>query len=211
MNFLGPGAQGISSILGAVTDQSGYKKVSNFDKSQKSLHKQRGNVLGQGGGYQNAMNQIMQYLDPNSQAYSDFEAPYRTKFNEETLPGIAENFAGGAQGGALSSSGFGQALGSASAGFESNLTGLKEQMRRASIQDILGQYQQHMNAKPYSYQEQGPGMMSNIFSSLGGMQLPSMGGGGGGGGGQSPGLGGGSSKYPLTSSYDTQFRAGGVY
>ena len=193
MSFALPIAQGVSSIFGALTDESGYKKVSNFDKGQKNLYNQRAQALQQGGGYQDVMNQLMQYLDPNSQAYSDFEAPYRTKFNEQTLPGIAEQFAGGAQGGALSSSGFGQALGSASAGFESDLIGLKEQMRRASIQDILGQYQQHMEAKPYDYRDQGPGMMSNIFSSFGGMKLPPM----GGGGGQNANLGGGSSNMSL--------------
>lgn len=202
-----PIIQGVSSVFGALTDESGYKKVSNYDKGQRQMHKQRGDLLQQGGGYQDAMRQLMQYLDPNSQAYSDFEAPYRTRFNEQTLPGIAEQFAGGAHGGALSSSGFGQALGSASAGFEADLIGMKEQMRRASIQDILGQYQQHMDAKPFSYQEQGPGVASSIFTKLGGLSNPYG----------APNLGGGSSSTQRTApqsaytrGYDTQFRQQGL-
>lgn len=165
--------QALSSVAGGLTDQSGYKKVSNFDKTQQGLYNQMGRALGQGGGFQNAFGALQGYLDPNSQAYGDFEAPYRTQFNEQTLPMIAERFAGaGANSGALSSSGFGQALGGAGAQFESNLAGLKEQMRRASIGDILGQYQNFLGQKPYHYREQGPGALSSIFSSLGGMSNP---------------------------------------
>ena len=97
------------------------------------------------------------------------------------MPGLAERFAGfGANSGALSSSVFGQALGAAGANLQTNLAQMKSQMQRSSISDILNQYNQLANgvmgAQPFSYGEQGPGALSNIFSSFGGMQNPFSGG-----------------------------------
>jgi hypothetical protein len=188
-------AQGLSSILGGATSKAGYKKVSNFDKTQQALHAQRGqkaqNLGGQGGGYENAMGILQGYLDPNSSQYQNFEAPYRQEFEQQTVPGLAERFAGyGGMGGGLSSSGFGQALGAAGANLQTNLAQLKSNLQRSSISDILNQYNQLssgvLGAQPYSYMEQGPGMLSNALSSFGGIQNPFSAGGGLGGGTRAP-------------------------
>jgi len=185
-------AQAASSVAGGLTSKAGYQKQSNFDKTQKALHGLRGQQAqqlgGPGGGYENAMGILQGYLDPNSDQYQNFEAPYMQEFNQQTVPGLAERFAGfGANSGALSSSGFGQALGAAGSNLQTNLAQMKSQMQRNSISDILNQYNQMssgvMSAEPFSYGEQGPGALSNIFSSFGGMQNPFSGG--------SPNLGGG--------------------
>jgi len=203
-------AQGLSSVAGGLTDQSGYKKVSNYDPAQKRIYQQLEQMLQGTPGSQKAMGLLEGYLDPNSDQYRDFEAPYMRQFNEQILPGIAERFSGaGANSGALSSSGFGQALGGAAAGLQSNLAGMKEQIRRQSIGDILQQYQNqiqnrqgYLGLKPFGYQDQGPGMLSNLFTKFGGMSNPFG----------SPQFGsGGGNKFPLTGGYDTQFRQGGVY
>lgn len=161
-----------SGAIGGLTDQSGYRKVSNFDKTQKGIYNQLGAALSQGTGLQNSLGLLQGYLDPNSDVYKDFEAPYLNQFNEQILPQIAERFAGGAQGGALSSSGFGQALGGAAAGLQSNLAGMKSELQRNSIKDILNLYQGFLNQRPYHYRDQGPGAVSNIFSSFAGMANP---------------------------------------
>lgn len=172
--------QALSSTAGGLTDQSGYKKVSNFDPAQKRVYGDYEKALGGDQYTDQAMGLLQGYLDPNSSQYKDFEAPYMNQFNEQILPGIAERFAGGgANSGALSSSGFGQALGAAGAGLQANLAGLKSSIQRQSIQDILGQYQNKLGnysnflqQKPFGYQDQGPGMMSNIFGKIGGMSNP---------------------------------------
>jgi len=173
--------QGLSSILSGLTDQSGYKKQSNFDKNQKNIYgqmNQQANQLGaQGGGYENAMGLLQDYLNPQSDVYKNFEAPYMQQFEQQTIPGIAEKFAGmGAMGGGLSSSGFGQALGAAGANLQTDLASMKSQMQRQSIGDILGQYNKLtsgiMGAQPFTQEAQGPGTLSSIFGGLGGMSNP---------------------------------------
>ena len=95
------------------------------------------------GGYNDAMGLLQQYLDPNSDVYSNFEKPYTQQFEQQTLPGIAERFAGAnAMGGGLMNSGFGQSLGAAGANLQTQLAQMKQQYQRQSINDLLGQYNQ---------------------------------------------------------------------
>ncbi len=133
-----------------------WSKQSNYNKGQertlRNVNKSQ-NQLAQGG-YQDAMGLLQQYLDPNSEVYSNFEKPYLQQFEQQTLPGIAERFAGGnAMGGGLMTSGFGQSLGAAGANLQTQLAQMKEQYRRQSINDLLGQYNQLTNqslgARPF--------------------------------------------------------------
>jgi hypothetical protein len=94
-------------------------------------------------------------LNPESQYYKDIEEQQLGEFNEETLPRLAEQFAGGAQGGALSSSGFGQALGGAARGFKRDIQGQKSNMMMQALQQLLGQQQQALGAQPFGYMQKG--------------------------------------------------------
>jgi hypothetical protein len=108
------------------------------------LMQQLQGMSGQGGGMQEAMSLLQQYLDPNSSIYKNFEQPYLQQFEQQTIPGIAERFAGmgGGMGGGLSSSGFGQALSSAAGNLQTNLAQMKTGMQRDAARDIFGQYNQ---------------------------------------------------------------------
>lgn len=179
--FAAMAAQGIASGIGSASSNAGYKKQNNFDSAQKILHAQRGlqaKNLGQpGGAYDKSIGLLQGYLDPNSDVYQNFEAPYLQKFNQQVIPGLAERFAGfGAQGGGLSSSGFGQALGAAGANLQTDLVAMKANMQRQSISDILNQYNQMstgvMNDQPFSRVAQAPGTFSSIMSGIGGMKNP---------------------------------------
>ncbi len=99
---------------------------------------------GQGGGMQQAMQTLMGFLDPNSEQYKNFEAPYMQQFEQQTIPGLAERFAGlgGGMGGGLSSSGFGQALGAAGSNLQTQLAQMKSNMQRQAAGDIFGQFNQ---------------------------------------------------------------------
>lgn len=76
-------------------------------------------------------------LQPGNQSYQNFAQPFMNQFNEQTLPQIAERFAGA---GALSSSGFGQALGGAASGLQSNLAQLFATLQNQAAESQQGQY-----------------------------------------------------------------------
>lgn len=158
------------------------KKLENLSPEQKQYFQQfLGNAQGLGGqgGYGQAINLLQQYLDPQSDVYRNFEAPYRQQFEQETVPMLAEQFAGtGANSGALSSSGFGQALSAAGSNLQTNLAQMKSGLQRQSIQDILGQYNTMsglgLGTQPFSYYNkpghQGflPSMASGALKAFGG-------------------------------------------
>src|ERR1700685_2718530 len=70
-------------------------------------------MLSPGGGLNSANQYDQNLLGQGPEALQNFSSPYLQQFQEQILPMLAERFAGG---GALSSSGFGQALGGAGAG-----------------------------------------------------------------------------------------------
>jgi hypothetical protein len=84
-------------------------------------------------------NWLMQLLQGGPEAFKQFEAPHLRQFNEQTIPGLAERFAGA---GAGSSSGFQQALGQAGAGLSENLAALRGGMQMNALPQALQYAQQ---------------------------------------------------------------------
>ncbi len=186
------------------------KKVATGTPEQQALHGQilqQAMGMGQpGGGYQNAQNYYNSLLQPGNDAFNNFAAPFLNQFNEQTLPGIAERFAGA---GALSSSGFGQALGGAGAGLQSQLAQLFAQLQSQAAGQQTNQYNQltsqGLNYQPFAYQQQAgtgglfapllAGLGTMAAGPLGGMAAGAIGSGvsslfrGGGGGGSTAGIG----------------------
>lgn len=111
-------------------------------------------MMGQGGGL-NAANQYDQsLLGQGPEAFNQFSQPYLQQFEEQILPMIAERFAGA---GALSSSGFAQALGGAGAGLQSNLAQLFTQLQGQAAGRQQGQFQNlsqiGLGYSPFAYHE----------------------------------------------------------
>ena len=145
-----------------------FKKVPTMTVGQTGIQSQLEQMLGggmggQGGGLAQLFQTLLGNLNPQNpqQEFEGFEQPYLNEFEEQTLPGIAERFAGA---GALSSSGFGQALGGARAGLAANLAGLKsglqqqsKQMGMQTQQNALQQLMQLIGstqgAQPFAYQQ----------------------------------------------------------
>lgn len=150
-----------------------FKKLDTMSGGQNQLLQQLLQSLtgggGNGGGYQQAMGLLQDYMNPQSDVYKNFEAPYMQQFEQQTVPMLAEKFAGfgGGMGGGLSSSGFGQALGAAGGNLQTNLAQLKSQMGRQSIQDILGMTQFGLGAQPFAYANRpaSPGFFPQMFGS----------------------------------------------
>lgn len=123
---------------------SGYSSASTFNSQQKHLFKQlMASLGGMGGGafnlQQNPLYQggstFLQNLFSNSpEQMQQFQAPYLRQFNEQTIPALAERFAGA---GAQSSSAFQQALGQAGAGLSENLASLRGNMQLQGLGSAL--------------------------------------------------------------------------
>lgn len=165
----------------------------------------------QPGGGLNAANQYDQsILQQGPEAFNKFSSPYLQQFNEQIVPQIAERFGGM---GALSSSGFAQALGGAGAGLQSQLAQLFSQLQGQAAGRQQNQFanlsQTGLNYQPFAYKED-PGssgsfipLITGLMSMIGGPAGAAAGsglglfanlfsqGGGGGGGGRGGGFGGG--------------------
>ncbi len=111
-------------------------------------------MMQQGGGLQQANQYDQSLLGQGPEAFQQFSNPYMQQFNEQTLPGIAERFAGA---GALSSSGFGQALGGAASGLQSQLAQLFSQLQGQASGRQQNQFQGlsglGLGYSPFAYHE----------------------------------------------------------
>ena len=151
------------------------KRVETSTKEQQGLHNsilgQAMGMQGPGGGYDLANQYYNNFLGSNQQAaYDKFSAPYLQQFQEQLLPQIAERFAGA---GALSSSGFGQSLGGAASGLQSQLAQLFSQLQGQAAQQQYGQYNQlsntGLNYQPFGYytQKGSQGLLNTLGAGFG--------------------------------------------
>ena len=120
-------------------------------------------IGGTGGGMQATLAALMEMITGGGADGMMQQA--QQQFETQTLPGIAERFAGG---GALSSSGFGQALGGASADFGAQMAGLQSQRQQSGIQGMMGLNQQAMGQDEFAYLENpaSAGAMAPMLSML---------------------------------------------
>lgn len=134
---------GLMEMLFGSPDE--MQQVSTLNPQQQQslsqLLSQLGMMGGQGGSYSGAHDYLSSLLSGDQNAFSQFEAPYRAEFEQQTIPRLAERFAGlNPMGGGLGSSGFAQALGGAGAGLSAQLAGLHGNLRQNASQQAMGQY-----------------------------------------------------------------------
>ena len=182
----GPWGAGIGAGLGGLMGFMGGKKpkkLDNWNKEQKALFSQMMQMLGSDGGLgqgmQGGIDLQRQLMDPNSEAVRQFSDPYMREFDQQTVPGLAERFAGmGGMGGGMSSSGFGQALSSAGGNLQSQLAQLKAGLGQNAAQSLMNQYGSMsgnmMNLQPFSYQKPGQTAGGGMMQQWGKMGMPGM-------------------------------------
>lgn len=151
--------------------EDSFKKLDTMSPEQKKMFQQFFQMMGgPGGGMGGAMEHQQQLLDPSSEAYQKMAQPYMNQFNQETIPGLAERFAGagGGMGGGLSSSGFGQALSSAGSNLQGNLAAMKTGMQGQAANSIMQQFMQMMGMQPFAYghQQSSPGMLPTLIGNF---------------------------------------------
>lgn len=144
------------------------KKLSSLDPNQQKLWNTFTDRLQNfSGADQSSIDYLMQLMDPNSEAVSQFTAPHMRQFNEQTVPGLAERFAGmGGMGGGLSSSGFGQSLSAAGSGLQEKLAALKAGLGTQAANNLMNTYGNRMGTamgtQTFGYQKPQQSMLETL-------------------------------------------------
>jgi len=123
--------------------------------------------------YQQGSSYLNQLMNMSPEAFQQFSAPYMRQFQEQTLPGIAERYAGV---GGLSSSAMQQQMGGAGAGLEEQLaqlrSGLQQQGAGMALQYEQAPWEMQLNAanvSPYEniYMQGQPGVAQYFSKGFG--------------------------------------------
>lgn len=153
-----------------------FEQKSTLSPEQQDLFKQLLAAIqgqGAGGAFGNSADYYRDLLSDNSQNFNAFAAPEQRRFNEQTIPGLAEQFAGyGA--GSLSSSGFRNAAVNAGTDLSERLGAIRAQLRQQGAaglaglgQQGLGQYTQNI------HRPRQPGFLEHVGEGIG-KALPTL-------------------------------------
>lgn len=134
-----------------------------------------------GGGLHSANQYDQSLLQGGQEGFNQFAQPYNQQFEQKILPGIAERYAGA---GALSSSGFGQALGGAASDFQAQLAQLFSGLQGQAAQRQQSLFGNTSNTalgyQPFAYHEKQGSVGAAIPLLTAFIQSQGQGGGGGG-------------------------------
>ncbi len=115
-----------------------HERVSTLRKEQEPLYQQLTNAgmrQGAGGAFGTSADYYRNLLSDNSADLQAFAAPELRRFNEQIVPGLAEQFAGMGSGG-LSSSGFRNAAVSAGTDLSERLGAIRAGLRQQGAQGL---------------------------------------------------------------------------
>jgi len=126
-------------------------------------------LSGTGGAFGDSADYYRNLLSDQSQDYNAFAAPQLRQFNEQTIPGLSEQFAGMGAGG-LSSSGFRNAAVNAGTDLSERLGAIRAQLRQQGAQGLMGLAQgglQQFNENIYRPAQ--PGFAESFAPAIGGL------------------------------------------
>ncbi len=112
------------------------QQANKFTNQQQGYQQNMLQGLGQPTG--SGLEYLQQILSGDDSAFADFEAPFKQQFDQETVPGIAERFAGMGSGGAQSSSAFQQTMGRAGTELSTQLAGLRAGLKGQAYNSYKG-------------------------------------------------------------------------
>jgi hypothetical protein len=161
--------KGASSFLFGTPEE--HERVSTLLPEQQALYQQLQNAgmgAGAGGAFGESADYYRNLLSNNSEDFNSFAAPEMRRFNEQIIPGLAEQFAGMGSGG-LSSSGFRNAAVGAGADLSERLGALRAQLRQQGAQGLQGIGQAGLGnfSQDVMTQAGSPGFLSQIAPAIG--------------------------------------------
>jgi hypothetical protein len=122
---------------------------------------------GAGGAFGESADYYRDLLSNNPEVLQAFMNPEMRQFREETIPGLAEQFAGMGSG-ALSSSGFRNAAVSAGADLGERLAAIRAQLRDAAAQRLQGIGSQALGTFAQNfYRPRSPGFLESVAPAIG--------------------------------------------
>ncbi len=122
---------------------------------------------GGGGAFGQAQNYYSGLLNDDNSTFNAFAAPEQRRFNEQTIPDLAEQFAGMGSGG-LSSSGFRNAAVNAGTDLSERLGAIRAQLRQQGAQGLMGIGQQGLGQfNENIYQPPTPGFLESVAPAIG--------------------------------------------
>lgn len=148
-----------------------WSQRSTLGPEQQGLYQQMLAALsGQGGGgaFGQAADYYRDLLSDDSKNFQAFAAPEQRRFNEETIPGLSEQFAGMGAGG-LSSSGFRNAAVNAGTDLSERLGAIRAQLRQQGAQGLnqMGQFGLSPQFNENVYTAGQPGLFDTIGGGIG--------------------------------------------
>lgn len=151
-------------------EKPSYRYVSNLSKEQQPFLSDLLYALqnrGAGGAWGPLADYYQNLMNISPEEFQKFSAPYQREFREQTIPGLAEQFAGMGAGG-LSSSGFRNAAVSAGTDLSERLAALREQVRMQGAQGLQGLNQLGLGQYGQTVMEQGsPGFLEQFAPAIG--------------------------------------------
>jgi len=150
--------------------QGEYKQLGTQSGQQQDLFAQL--LSGLGGAQGSGLEWLQKMLSGEEGAFEDYEAPYQRQFEQETMPGIAERFAGMGTGGSQSSSAFNNSMAQAGGELSQNLAALRgglQQNAMSLLQGMISQAQQPTFENVYQQPTTGiiPGMIQGAGQGIG--------------------------------------------
>jgi len=166
LSLVGAGASGAQSAAHGgnflTGDPGGFSQQDLMNPQQQQLMSQL--LGGLGAPTASSLEYIQKILSDDPEAFADFEAPFKQQFEQETVPMIAERFAGLNAG---SSSAMNQTLGEAGSNLSTQLAGLRANLKGGAMQQLQGLMGQGLQPTfQTSYQQGTPGFLGALGSGL---------------------------------------------
>lgn len=113
---------------------------------------------------ENALGDVSKFYQSlmSGEGFQDIAQPELRRFNQETIPDIAEQFAGLGSGGGLSSSGFQNSAATAATDLGERLASLRARLRMQGAENL-----QNLSQQNTFYREGQPGALNSILGGLG--------------------------------------------
>lgn len=147
-----------------------FEQKSTLSPEQQDLFKQLLAAIqgqGTGGAFGNSADYYRDLLSDNSQNFNAFAAPEQRRFQEQTIPGLAEQFAGMGSGG-LSSSGFRNAAVNAGTDLSERLGAIRAQLRQQGAAGLMGLGQQGLGQYTQNiHRPRQPGFLEQAAPAIG--------------------------------------------
>ena len=163
-------SKGIDAFNSTGGSGGRHEQRSRLDKKQIPLYDQlqEANMNpGAGGSFGTAADYYRDLLSNDSQTMEQLSAPEMRRFNEETIPGISEQFAGMGSGG-LSSSGFQNAAVGAGTDLSERLGAIRANLRAQGAQGLTNIGQIGLdNYTNNTYQQDAPGFFESAAPGIG--------------------------------------------